>query len=87
MITALGNANVNVGGREINIGGGSPSTFAAIGLINDGGNDDLTKGYNVDDIENVLLSQSGGVPVRVKDVARVYVGNVPFEQHGRQGSR
>ena len=76
VITALGNANVNVGGREINIGQQSVN-IRGIGLFNDGGNDDLTKGYRVDDIENVLLTQSGGVPVRVKDVARVYVGNVP----------
>jgi cobalt-zinc-cadmium resistance protein CzcA len=76
MITALGNANVNVGGREINIGQQSIN-IRGIGLFNDGGNDDLTKGYKVDDIENVLLTQAGGVPVRIKDVARVYVGNVP----------
>ena len=37
----------------------------------------MTKGYKVGDIENVLLTQSGGMPVRIKDVARVYVGNVP----------
>ena len=45
--------------------------------IDDGGNDDLTKGYHVDDIENVVLTQTDGVPVRVKDVARVYIGYVP----------
>src|SRR5271165_3404163 len=76
MITALGNANVNVGGREINIGQQSIN-IRGIGLFNDGGNDDLTQGYKVGDIENVVLAQSGGVPVRIKDVARVYVGNVP----------
>jgi cobalt-zinc-cadmium resistance protein CzcA len=76
LITALGNANINVGGREINIGQQSIN-IRGIGLFNDGGNDDLTKGYQVDDIENVLLAQAGGVPIRIKDVARVYVGNVP----------
>jgi cobalt-zinc-cadmium resistance protein CzcA len=46
-------------------------------LIDDGGNDDLTQGYKVDDIENVVLGQSNGVPVLVKDVAKVKVGYVP----------
>ena len=32
----------------------------------DGGNDDLTQGYKVNDIENVVLSQSNGVPVLIK---------------------
>jgi heavy metal efflux system protein len=76
VITALGNANVNVGGREISIGQQSIN-IRGIGLFNDGGNDDLTQGYKLDDIEKVLLTQSGSVPVRIKDVARVYVGNVP----------
>ena len=76
MITALGNANINVGGREISFGQQSVN-IRGIGLFNDGGNDDLIKGYKVDDIENVVLTQSGGVPVRIKDVARVYVGHVP----------
>ncbi len=76
VITALGNANVNVGGREVSIGQQSVN-IRGIGLFNDGGNDDLTQGYKVDDIRNVLLTQAGGVPVRISDVARVYVGNVP----------
>lgn len=76
IIQALGNSNVNVGGREIRIGQQSIN-IRGVGLIDDGGNDDLTQGYKVDDIENVVLTQSGGVPVLVKDVARVSVGNVP----------
>jgi cobalt-zinc-cadmium resistance protein CzcA len=76
MITALGNANVNVGGREINIGQQSVN-IRGIGLIDSGGADDLTKGYKVDDIEKVVLTQSNGVPVRIKDVAKVKVGYVP----------
>ena len=76
IITALGNANVNVGGREIRIGQQSIN-IRGVGLINDGGDDDLTKGYNVDDIENVVLTQSNGVPVLVKDIAKVRVGYVP----------
>ena len=76
MITALGNANVNVGGREINIGQQSVN-IRGIGLIDDGGDDDLTKGYRIRDIENVVLTQSDGVPIRVRDVAKVSVGFVP----------
>jgi cobalt-zinc-cadmium resistance protein CzcA len=76
IITALGNANINVGGREIRIGQQSIN-IRGIGLIDDGGSDDLTKGYKVDDIENVVLGQSNGVPALIKDVAKVQVGYVP----------
>jgi cobalt-zinc-cadmium resistance protein CzcA len=76
LLTALGNANLNVGGREIRIGQQSIN-IRGVGLIDDGGEDDLTKGYKVDDIENVVLTQGNSVPVLVKDVARVYVGYVP----------
>jgi heavy metal efflux system protein len=76
ILTALGNANVNVGGREIRIGQQSIN-IRGIGLINDGGDDNLTEGYKVGDIENVVLTQRNGVPVRVKDVAAVKVGHVP----------
>jgi cobalt-zinc-cadmium resistance protein CzcA len=76
IITALGNANINVGGREIRIGQQSIN-IRVIGLIDDGGNDDLTQGYKVADIENVVLTQTNGVPVTVKDVAKVSVGYRP----------
>ena len=76
LLTALGNANVNVGGREIRIGQQSIN-IRGVGLIDDGGGDDLTQGRKVDDIENVVLTQSNGVPVLVKDVAKVEVGFVP----------
>ncbi len=76
IITALGNANINVGGREINIGQQSIN-IRGLGLFDDGGNDDLTQGYKVNDIQNVVLSQYNGVPVLVKDVANVVVTNVP----------
>jgi heavy metal efflux system protein len=74
--TALGNANVNVGGREIRVGQQSIN-IRGVGLMDDGGADDLTKGYNVKDIENVVLTQVNGVPVLVKDVAKVQVGYRP----------
>ena len=76
VITAIGNANVNVGGRTINFGQQSVN-IRGVGLLNDGGNSDLTQGYRVDDIENIVLAQSNGVPVLVKDVAKVSVGYVP----------
>jgi cobalt-zinc-cadmium resistance protein CzcA len=76
LIAALGNSNINVGGREIAVGQQSVN-IRGVGLIDDGGNDDLTQGYHVEDIENVVLGQFKGVPVRVMDVARVSVGFVP----------
>jgi len=76
VITALGNANVNVGGRTINFGQQSVN-IRGIGLMDSGGAADVTQGYKVQDIDNVVLSQSNGVPVFVKDVAKVSVGYVP----------
>ena len=76
VITALGNANANVGGRTINMGQQSVN-IRGVGLINSGGDADLTQGYRVEDIENVPLRQVNGVPVLVKDVAKVSIGYVP----------
>lgn len=76
VLSALGNANLNVGGREIRIGQQSIN-IRGVGLIDDGGEDDLTQGYKVDDIQNVVLVQANGIPVLVKDVAKVSVGFVP----------
>ncbi|MGA9392898.1 MAG: CusA/CzcA family heavy metal efflux RND transporter [Candidatus Sulfotelmatobacter sp.] len=76
ILTALGNANINVGGREITVGQQSIN-IRGVGLIDDGGSDDLREGYKVQDIENVVLSQENGVPVLVKDVGKVSVGYRP----------
>jgi heavy metal efflux system protein len=76
VISALGSANINVGGRTINVGQQSVNV-RGVGLMDSGGAADLTQGYKVGDIENVLLTQANGVPVLVKDVARVTVGYVP----------
>ena len=76
IISALGNANINVGGREITVGQQSVN-IRGIGLFDSGGNSDLTQGWHVDDIQNVVLTQSNGVPVQVKNVAKVSVGYVP----------
>jgi cobalt-zinc-cadmium resistance protein CzcA len=76
IVTALGNANINVGGREITVGQQSVN-IRGIGLFDSGGDKDLTQGWHVNDIENVVLAQVNGVPVQVKDVAKVSVGYVP----------
>jgi heavy metal efflux system protein len=76
VINALGNANINVGGREITVGQQSVN-IRGIGLMDSGGNSDLTQGWHVNDIENVVLGESNGVPVQIKDVAKVSVGYVP----------
>ena len=76
IISALGNANINVGGREITVGQQSVN-IRGIGLFDSGGSEDLTQGWHVNDIENVVLGQFNGVPIQIKDVAKVAVGYVP----------
>ena len=76
VISALGNANSNVGGREIVVGQQSVN-IRGVGLFDSGGGSDLTQGFKVNDIENVVLTQVDGVPVQVKDVAKVSVGFRP----------
>ena len=76
ILTALGNANLNVGGREIRVGQQSIN-IRGVGLIDDGGNDDLRQGYKVGDIENVVLAQSNGVPILVRDIGKVSVSYRP----------
>jgi heavy metal efflux system protein len=77
VINAIGNANINVGGRTINFGQQSVNV-RGVGLINSGGEGDLTQGYRVADIENIALSaQPDGSPVQIKHVATVRVGYLP----------
>ena len=76
VVSAIGNANINVGGRTINFGQQSVNV-RGVGLMDSGGAADLTQGYKVKDIENVMLFQSKGVPIFVKDVAKISVGHVP----------
>ena len=76
IISALGSSNLNVGGREISFGQQSVN-IRGLGLINTGGDDDISKGYQTKDIENVVLNQTNGVPVRVRDIGKVVVGFVP----------
>jgi cobalt-zinc-cadmium resistance protein CzcA len=65
MMTALGNANINVGGRTINFGQQSVN-IRGVGLIQD-----------VKDIDKIVLTQTNGVPVQVKDVAKTKIGFAP----------
>ena len=76
VVAAIGNSNINVGGRTINFGQQSVN-IRGVGLLDSGGAQDLTQGWRVSDIENIVLTQSNSVPVQVKDVAHVHVGNVP----------
>ena len=57
VISALGNSNINVGGREITFGQQSVN-IRGIGLFDSGGDKDLTQGWQVGDIENVVLTQA-----------------------------
>ncbi|MGA3179892.1 MAG: efflux RND transporter permease subunit [Verrucomicrobiota bacterium] len=76
ILTAVANANINVGGREIVMGEQSIN-IRGVGLIDDGGNEDLTQGYKVKDIENIVLGQMSGTPILVKDVAKVVMTYTP----------
>jgi cobalt-zinc-cadmium resistance protein CzcA len=82
VISAVGNANINVGGREIRFGEQSVN-IRGIGLIDSGGSADLTQGWKVGDIERIVLAQTNGLPTQIKDVASVRVGHVP--RLGRAG--
>src|ERR1051326_4238459 len=65
MLQTLNNSNINVGGNTINIGAQS-AVVRGVGLIR-----------SIEDLRNTMLTQSGGNPVLVKDVATVTVGNQP----------
>jgi len=75
VLQALGNANINVGGRTVDFGQQSVNV-RGLGLIN-----------SVDDIGNVVLRAQAGTPVLVKDVAHVQIGYVPrLGQAGRDAA-
>ncbi|MGO8996618.1 MAG: efflux RND transporter permease subunit [Polyangiaceae bacterium] len=62
---AITNANQNVGGERLTIGEQSYD-IRGIGLVHD-----------VHDIENIVIAEQHGVPVRVRDVAVVDLGHAP----------
>src|SRR5262245_8926188 len=65
IITAISNGNSNVGGRTISVGEQSV-TVRGLGVV-----------ASLDDIRNIVLTQQGGVPVLLSDVAKVQVGFMP----------
>src|SRR6202011_1103438 len=65
LLQAVSNSNINVGGNTVDIGTQS-AVVRGVGLIR-----------SMDDLANTMVSQSGGNPVLVKDVATVTVGAKP----------
>ncbi len=65
LLQAVGNANINVGGNTVNIGAQS-AVVRGVGLIR-----------SIDDLATTMISQSGGNPVLVRDVANVTIGEKP----------
>ncbi len=65
LVQTLNNSNVNVGGQTLNISEQS-AVVRGVGLIR-----------SLDDIRNTMLTQQGGVPVLIGDVAEVTVGHRP----------
>jgi cobalt-zinc-cadmium resistance protein CzcA len=65
LIQSLNNSNINVGGNTVTLGSQS-AVVRGVGLIR-----------SIDDLRNTMLTQFGGNPVLVRDVAEVSVGNQP----------
>src|SRR4029079_6023384 len=65
VLQTLNNSNINVGGNTVNIGP-QVAVVRGVGLIR-----------SIDDLSNTMLTQSGGTPVLVRDVATVTVGHKP----------
>ncbi|GJD94072.1 efflux RND transporter permease subunit [Methylobacterium iners] len=65
VMQTLKDSNLNVGGNRIQIGGQS-AVVRAVGLIR-----------SVDDIRGTVVSQAGGAPVLIGDVATVSIGHQP----------
>jgi cobalt-zinc-cadmium resistance protein CzcA len=65
LVQTLNNSNINVGGQTLNISEQS-AVVRGIGLIR-----------SMDQIRRTMLTQQGGVPVLVGDVAEVSIGSQP----------
>jgi cobalt-zinc-cadmium resistance protein CzcA len=65
VLTALANSNLNVGGQRLTLGEQSYNV-RGIGLL---------RGKH--DIENVVVAEAKGTPIRIRDVAEVEVGHAP----------
>ncbi len=65
LLTAVGNANSNVGGRTVSVGDQSVNV-RGLGMVG-----------SLDDIRKIVITQQGSLPISVKDVATVSEGFVP----------
>ncbi len=65
LLTAVGNANTNVGGRTVSVGDQSVNV-RGLGLV-----------ASLDDIRKIVITQQGSIPITVNDVAIVSEGYVP----------
>src|SRR5262249_16269505 len=65
LLQALNNSNINVGGNTVNIGP-QAAVVRGVGLIR-----------TAEELSNTMLTQSGGNPVLVRDVASVQGSNKP----------
>jgi len=65
VLTALGNANINVGGQTVDFGA-QAAVVRGVGLI-----------HSADDIRHTLITNNQGAPVVIGDVAQVTIGNLP----------
>src|SRR5438270_13370065 len=65
LLQAVSNSNINVGGNTVDIGTQS-AVVRGVGLIR-----------SADELSNTMLTQSGGNPVLVRDVASVQLSNKP----------
>jgi cobalt-zinc-cadmium resistance protein CzcA len=78
VIAAIGNANQNVGGQRLTVGEQSYNVrgIGLLGTSRSGGGKG-GEALAAHDIEDVVVAEQSGVPVRVKDVADVDIGYAP----------
>ena len=65
VISAISSSNVNVGGRTLTMGEQSVNV-RGLGVV-----------ASLEDIRNIVLTQQGGVPVLLSDIANVQIGFKP----------
>jgi heavy metal efflux system protein len=65
VLTALGNANINVGGQTVDFGA-QAAVVRGVGLI-----------HSADEIRHTLITSNRGAPIFIGDVADVTIGNLP----------
>src|SRR5271168_3596814 len=65
VLTVIGNSNVNVGGQTVNFGP-EAAIVRGVGLI-----------HSMDQLRDTMITSTGGVPVKLSDIATVEVGHLP----------